>query len=330
MRFPIRRVDNPWGYELIFAHTDRYVGKILHVKAGEALSLQYWKTAMAACRAAAAFLIAAVLSLGAAGCRGTPQPVVRADETPPAKTASEAPPQPEPSPTAPTPEKKPIRDDDPVIVDPGVPDDYRPTTLAEASRAERTRRASAGASKVAINDKNLHKHASKGQVTIADPKEKGLQEAAAAPLPVDSRDEQYWRSRARDIRERWRQAADDVKELEQKSTELRQKFYLQSDTFTRDNQIKPEWDRVLDKLRKSRLDAETAQKELGEFLEEGRVADVMPGWLREGEDEEPGPSPRRRNDTPLGEPVQSIEPPVVEPPAAEPPPSGEGIGEERS
>jgi mannose-6-phosphate isomerase-like protein (cupin superfamily) len=41
MRFPIRRVDKPWGYEIIFAHTDRYVGKILHVDAGQALSLQY-------------------------------------------------------------------------------------------------------------------------------------------------------------------------------------------------------------------------------------------------------------------------------------------------
>ena len=35
------RVDKPWGYELIFAHTDRYVGKILHVNPGQALSLQY-------------------------------------------------------------------------------------------------------------------------------------------------------------------------------------------------------------------------------------------------------------------------------------------------
>jgi mannose-6-phosphate isomerase-like protein (cupin superfamily) len=34
-------VDKPWGHELIWAHTDRYVGKILHVRAGEALSLQY-------------------------------------------------------------------------------------------------------------------------------------------------------------------------------------------------------------------------------------------------------------------------------------------------
>ena len=35
------RVDKPWGYELIWARTERYVGKILHLRAGEALSLQY-------------------------------------------------------------------------------------------------------------------------------------------------------------------------------------------------------------------------------------------------------------------------------------------------
>lgn len=41
MQMPIRKVEKPWGYELIFALTDRYAGKILHVNAGEALSLQY-------------------------------------------------------------------------------------------------------------------------------------------------------------------------------------------------------------------------------------------------------------------------------------------------
>ena len=34
-------VPKPWGHELIWARTERYVGKILHIKAGEALSLQY-------------------------------------------------------------------------------------------------------------------------------------------------------------------------------------------------------------------------------------------------------------------------------------------------
>jgi mannose-6-phosphate isomerase len=36
-----RVVDKPWGHELVWAVTDRYVGKILHIKQGEALSLQY-------------------------------------------------------------------------------------------------------------------------------------------------------------------------------------------------------------------------------------------------------------------------------------------------
>jgi len=35
------RVDKPWGYELRWAITDRYLGKVIHVDAGHALSLQY-------------------------------------------------------------------------------------------------------------------------------------------------------------------------------------------------------------------------------------------------------------------------------------------------
>jgi quercetin dioxygenase-like cupin family protein len=34
-------VPKPWGHEIIWARTDRYVGKILHLRAGESLSLQY-------------------------------------------------------------------------------------------------------------------------------------------------------------------------------------------------------------------------------------------------------------------------------------------------
>ncbi|MGH7882680.1 MAG: cupin domain-containing protein [Candidatus Dormibacteraceae bacterium] len=35
------RVEKPWGYELRWAVTEQYLGKILHVNAGQALSLQY-------------------------------------------------------------------------------------------------------------------------------------------------------------------------------------------------------------------------------------------------------------------------------------------------
>ncbi len=35
------RVEKPWGYEIWYAWTDIYVGKIIHVNAGHKLSLQY-------------------------------------------------------------------------------------------------------------------------------------------------------------------------------------------------------------------------------------------------------------------------------------------------
>jgi quercetin dioxygenase-like cupin family protein len=40
-RSPVKHVPKPWGHETIWAHTDQYVGKILHINAGHALSVQY-------------------------------------------------------------------------------------------------------------------------------------------------------------------------------------------------------------------------------------------------------------------------------------------------
>ncbi len=36
-----KRVEKPWGHELIWAHTERYVGKLIVIEAGKRLSLQY-------------------------------------------------------------------------------------------------------------------------------------------------------------------------------------------------------------------------------------------------------------------------------------------------
>lgn len=257
-----------------------------------------------------------VLALLAAGCRSaTPEPVARAGEEKP-KTAAPAPaPQP-PPPAAPAaaapPKAQAPRDDAPVVVDPGG-GDGKEVSLAEAAHTERERRAHAGQPVAVINDKTLPKYAAKGQITVADPKKKQTGEAQAQETAAGElvRDEQYWRGRALDIRERWRQAADDVKALEQRSAELRQKFYLETDDFKRDNQIKPEWDRVLDKLRQARLDVETSQKELADFLEEGRAAGALPGWLREGEDEEPEPAKKEKEAKP---PAEGIDTPILEPP----------------
>ena len=39
--FEPRKVEKPWGHELVWAEAEQYVGKVLFVKAGESLSLQF-------------------------------------------------------------------------------------------------------------------------------------------------------------------------------------------------------------------------------------------------------------------------------------------------
>ena len=41
--FDVRKVEKPWGHELLWALSEVYCGKILFVKAGAALSLQFHK-----------------------------------------------------------------------------------------------------------------------------------------------------------------------------------------------------------------------------------------------------------------------------------------------
>lgn len=261
-----------------------------------------------------------LLTVGCASSR-TPETVRSTQAPSPAQTPapSAAPPaRPEPAPApAPAPQEVPPEAGDKthvVVVEAGDEEDD-PQTLVQAARAERERRATSTPPAVSITDKNLPEYARKGQITVVDPskEKKGPAAAPAAPRAAPGepvRDEQYWRNRGLDIRLRWRQAADDAKELEEKAASLRQKFYAEDDPYVRNNRIKPEWDRTLDRLRDARAEIETSKQELTEFLEEGRVAGVYPGWLREGfdmepEDEEP------REETP---PAESIEPPIMEPP----------------
>ena len=266
------------------------------------------------------FFLAALLALGCRGATPRPQPVTRtetAKETQAPAAAPSTPQAPEP-PAAPPPREG---DAAPVVVDPGVETEGKPQTLLEASRAEKERRANAGKPFAVITDKTLPKHASKGQITVADPKKDKPRtaKAPAAPAPA-ARDEQYWRGRARELRESWKQAADEVKDLEQKSTALRQKFYSESDTFLRDTQIKPDWDRVLDRLRQARLDVDSAKQELTQLLEEGRTAGALPGWLDEGIEDEPADEAVKKKE-PVSA-VQPIEPPVIDNDAARTPPPG--------
>ncbi len=69
--FDGRRVEKPWGWELIWAESERYVGKVLHILQGEALSLQYHEQ-----KDETIFLLSGVLDLEI-GLVGTPRRRVR-------------------------------------------------------------------------------------------------------------------------------------------------------------------------------------------------------------------------------------------------------------
>ena len=40
---PVERIEKPWGYEIVYAATEHYLGKVLFIRAGEQLSLQFHK-----------------------------------------------------------------------------------------------------------------------------------------------------------------------------------------------------------------------------------------------------------------------------------------------
>jgi hypothetical protein len=260
----------------------------------------------------ARWLLASVLLAACASApEPPPQPVARHEAEAPKAPAEAASPEPatvgSPSETAaaaPVEDDVPSRDDAVIVVDPGT-DEGQPVSLVEAARAERERRARAGRPVAVITDKTLPGYAAKGQLTIAAPKApKAPAEAAEAATAVA--DEEHWRSRGLEIRRRWRQAADAVQELEQRAAEWRRRFYAEDDPYVRDGKVKPEWDRTLDRLQQVRAEVETAKQELTAYLEEGRRAGALPGWLREGIDLEP------REEEPQPSPPEPIEPPILD------------------
>ena len=126
--------------------------------------------------------------------------------------------------------------------------------------------------------------------------------------------EEYWRGQALKIRLDWKAAVEEVDELQSEVADLRRRFYEEDDPFYRDNEIKPSWDRALDRLQEAKSDAETQERKLTRFLEEGRRSGALPGWLREGVEFEPqatgdhSPAERRRSDDPWEPKVLEEEP----------------------
>ncbi len=154
--------------------------------------------------------------------------------------------------------------------------------LVQASRAEQARRETAPPPVAVITNDNLSQSAEGGQLVVAEV----VPERPQTPIPL-SADEHYWRDGARERRLAWRDAVEEVGRLEAEVAGLRRSFYAEDDPFYRDSELKPAWDRSLENLAMAREDVLTREAELAAFLETGRLAGALPGWLREGLDLEP-------------------------------------------
>jgi hypothetical protein len=235
------------------------------------------------------------LAVLAAACGGT---ATRKPEPLPPQAVSQQRPQPTPPPPTSTPIPPPPTL---VVVDPGEPDLAADPSLAEAARREKERRRASEGPVAVITNKNLAEFAKGQRLTVASA-DAGAGEAEPAAVPGTGEDEARWRKRGLEIRQRWHDADSDIGRLEEESARLRRQFYSTDDPYVRDNQVKPEWDRVLAELDRARRDLASAPAELEAYLEEGRRAGALPGWLREGIELEPEPEPAKLEATDPQEP----------------------------
>lgn len=203
-------------------------------------------------------------------------------------------------------------DDSLIMLDPAAGEQAAAPSLVEAARAERERRQIKDQPAIVITNKNLAEYAT-GELTISDTPETVDVEAPAG-LDEEERelaeDEAYWRRRAREIRIQWRDAVEAIPEAENRVAELRMAFYQEDDGFYRDQEIKPAWDRALRDLDEARELAVEREKELEVFLEAGRQAGALPGWLREGIELEPVTEEK----SPSIQTFEPVEPVVIDPP----------------
>lgn len=228
-----------------------------------------------------------------------------------------------------------------VVIEGGESTEVTPRTLFEASRAERARRASSQQPIAVITNRNLEEYAEGGQLTVlgAPPADGGAEEGprnsrdaageaeqpsaeAASPSTAgraspDVLTEEFWRTQALKLRLGWKEAVEEITRLQEEVSDLRRRFYEEDDPFFRDNEIKPAWDRALQALEDARDRAVRLEHQLESFLEAGRRAGALPGWLREGLEYEPEPrregtpQERRRSDDPR-------EPKILDESAVEP------------
>lgn len=271
---------------------------------------------------AGAALVVSCKSVTDAPPDATPLPpqtlVAPRSQAPPAPDTPPDPPQTPPESPQPSPPANPAPAKPQTIIviesaesaDPEVSQD-----LAAAARRERERRRQAQVPVAVINQKNLAEWAEGGVLTQTNEPEPPSEAEVAAAEVVEKAavEEAYWRRRGREIRQRWRDAVDQIALLEAKSNDLRNRFYATDDGYLRDSQIKPEWDKAIADLEEARYRASRGSEEVLTFLAEGRRAGALPGWLREGSELEPEPVVEATPEGPTA--LEAAEPVIYRDPA---------------
>ena len=234
------------------------------------------------------------------GCAGSDE----APETTPAPTQVRSQVAPPPPPPLPPPirEVRPTGARSKVTVIEAGGEEQKPKTLIEASRLAKAQKRQRQAQEpiAEINDENLAEYAEGADVIVLESEPAGQlpDEPLAEDANLDSssadglRDEDYWRNRALELRMGWRRSVDELSELELESAALRQQFYAEDDPYIRDSQVKPAWDRVLDRMGALQEQAQRYERQLDSFLEEGRREGALQGWLNQGWELEPTPEER--------------------------------------
>lgn len=160
--------------------------------------------------------------------------------------------------------------------------------LVMAARRESERRKNTQPIAV-IDDDNLAEHAEGGNLTVGNPRASTTVELEEARSTLDQRlqDEEYWRARARGIRQRWRTAYDSFEKIETQASVLRRRFYSEENVELRDREIQPAWEDAKKLLKEVKEDIGNVKKELDSLYLDGRRAGALEGWLREGIELEP-------------------------------------------
>ena len=178
-----------------------------------------------------------------------------------------------------------------VVIEGEAPPESDRRSLMDAARAARAEREGTGSATAVITDETLAEYAT-GELSIAekpagDPPKVPPSATSGENAGKEPRGEAYWRDRVRAERTAWRDLFDETVELESEIARLRREFYAEDDGYYRDSQIKPAWDRALDRLAEIREEIVHARETVFKTLEEGRLAGALPGWLREAIDLEP-------------------------------------------